>query len=480
MAFGTHEVYTDIPLTRGIFCNRTLNLRSIKAIGYDMDYTLVHYNVEAWEGRAYEHIKLRLLAEGWPVEELEFDPHWVTRGLIIDLKLGNIVKTNRFGYIWRATHGLDVLSYAQMRASYSRTLVDLSESRWIFLNTFFSISAGVMYAQLVELLDKGLLPEVLGYGDLYWRVQDVLDAAHIEGELKAEIMSNPEKYIELDPEMPLTLLDQREAGKKILLITNSEWEYTLFMMKYTVDPFLPEGMTWRELFDLVVVSARKPAFFSGSSPIFEVVNDEGFLKPWIGVLEEKRIYLGGNAPAIEQCVGASGDEILYVGDHLFADVNVTKSVLRWRTALVLREIEDELQAIEAVKEHQHVIRELMVEKVRLEDEFSIARLHKQRVLKGYGPQGDRTPKEYDAMMAELRTRLVDIDNQLAPLVMADGTDFNPTWGFLMRTGNDKSNLTRQVERYADIYMSRVSNMLRYTPFMFFRAPRGPLPHDPGV
>lgn len=30
---------------RGIFCSRTLNLRSISAVGYDMDYTLMHYNV---------------------------------------------------------------------------------------------------------------------------------------------------------------------------------------------------------------------------------------------------------------------------------------------------------------------------------------------------------------------------------------------------------------------------------------------------
>lgn len=31
---------------RGIFCSRTLNFRSISAIGYDMDYTLVQYNVK--------------------------------------------------------------------------------------------------------------------------------------------------------------------------------------------------------------------------------------------------------------------------------------------------------------------------------------------------------------------------------------------------------------------------------------------------
>jgi 5'-nucleotidase len=32
-------------MKRGIFCNRTLNLRSLGAIGYDLDYTLVHYHV---------------------------------------------------------------------------------------------------------------------------------------------------------------------------------------------------------------------------------------------------------------------------------------------------------------------------------------------------------------------------------------------------------------------------------------------------
>ena len=32
---------------RGIFCNRTLNLNAIRAIGYDLDYTLVHYRMSA-------------------------------------------------------------------------------------------------------------------------------------------------------------------------------------------------------------------------------------------------------------------------------------------------------------------------------------------------------------------------------------------------------------------------------------------------
>ena len=54
----------------------------------------------------------------------------------------------------------------------------------------------------------------------------------------------------------------------------------------------------------------------------------------------------------------------------------------------------------------------------------------------------------------------------------------PWWGPLMRAGNDKSHLARQVERYADVYTSRVSNLLYATPFVYLRSPRGSLPHDP--
>ena len=48
----------------------------------------------------------------------------------------------------------------------------------------------------------------------------------------------------------------------------------------------------------------------------------------------------------------------------------------------------------------------------------------------------------------------------------------------MRAGSDKSLFARQVERYADVYMSRVSNFLYQTPFGFLRANRPSLPHDP--
>ena len=58
---------TAPPPLRRLYCNRTLNLRSIKVIGYDMDYTLVDYHVEEWERRAYERARDKFAENGWPV-----------------------------------------------------------------------------------------------------------------------------------------------------------------------------------------------------------------------------------------------------------------------------------------------------------------------------------------------------------------------------------------------------------------------------
>lgn len=470
-------LFAPVPRERGIFCNRTLNLRGIRAIGYDMDYTLIHYVTEAWERQAYEHLRQRLLALGWPVGDLTFDPSFVIRGLCLDRELGNIVKPNRFGYVKRAYHGTQVLDYDAQRAAYARTIVDLSEPRWVFLNTFFSLSEGCMYAQLVDLLDARRLPEVLGYADLHDRVKYALDHAHMEGALKAEISANPERFVVLDPETPEALLDQRRAGKKLLLISNSEWVYTHAIMSYAFDRFLPEGTSFRDLFDVLIVSARKPDFFTLRSPLFEVVSDEGLLLPAMG-LREGGAFLGGHAGQVEAHLGISGDEILYVGDHIYGDVRVSKSVLRWRTALIVRELEGEIAAEEAAVAAEERLVGLMRDKERLEQAHARLRLEAQRVREGYGLRVGATEDELTARMAEVRARIAALDGEIAPLARASSQLINPRWGLLMRAGNDKSHLARQIERSADIYTSRASNFLLATPFAYFRPPRGSLPHDP--
>ncbi len=468
---------------RRVFCNRTLNMRSIQAVGCDMDYTLVHYNSERWERRAFEYAKRQLLAQKWPVEQLSFDPQLACLGLVLDLELGNVVKANRFGHVRQACHGTRMLSYEERREIYTSAPLELSQSRWMFMNTLFSLSEACLYMQLVDLLDAGKLDDVLsehamGYEELYRQVKKALDATHLEGKLKAEIMDKPEDYVVLDPELPLALLDLKYSGKKLLLITNSEWNYTQAMMSYAFDRYLPEGTSWRQLFDIVVVQARKPAFFSSNNSVFELVNEEGLLKPYVGKLKLGGIYLGGDARQVEESLGVRGDDILYIGDHIFADVHVSKDLLRWRTALVVRELEQELQEMTSFEQSQVELDEKMHLKTLWEHEYSQLRLALQRRQKGYAPPDvDATDASLKAQMHALRTKLVALDEEVAPLAKTSNELFNRRWGSLMRCGTDKSHLARQIERYADVYTSRVSNLLNYTPFVYLRAPRGSLPHD---
>jgi 5'-nucleotidase len=465
-----------VPHERGLFCNRTLNMRSIRAIGYDMDYTLVSYHVREWERLAFDHAKRRLGAEGFPVADLAFRPEDVIRGLVIDTKLGNLCKANRFGYVKRAVHGTTPIPFDELRQAYGRTIVDLKEKRWVFLNTLFSLSEAAIYGQLVDRYDQKLLPNVEGYADLYERARRAVDMSHAEGQLKAEIVAKPDPYVEIDPDAALALLDQRAAGKLVILVTNSEWGFTNEMMTYAYDRYLPAGKKWRDLFDLVVVAANKPGFFSVRAPVLEVVSEDGLLRP---VLAMKRggVYHGGNASMVEQCLEMAGDEILYVGDHIWGDVHVSKSVLRWRTALVLRELEDEIAATNTARPDLDALPTLMEEKEHLERAYNLAKLETMRRKSGYGTPSTATDADLQHVMQATRAAIQKIDEAVAPLARRASEVGNTLWGPLLWAGNDKSLITKQLEKSADIYTSRVSNFALATPFVYLRSPRGSLPHD---
>jgi hypothetical protein len=122
----------------------------------------------------------------------------------------------------------------------------------------------------------------------------------------------------------------------------------------------------------------------------------------------------------------------------------------------------------------------MTEKEALENELAHLRLGLQRQKCHYGPKLRVTERALHDRSNALRQRLQELDQDIAPIAKAATELANARWGLLTRAGNDKSHLARQVERYADIYTSRVSNLLYSTPFVYLRSPRGSLPHDPST
>jgi HAD superfamily 5'-nucleotidase-like hydrolase len=448
--------------SRGVYANRTLNLRSIRAVGYDMDYTLVHYDPAAWEAAAFDHAVALLADRGWPTDQLRFDPLSHVQGLIIDLHLGNLAKPTRFGYVIRAAHGTRQLGFDELRRAYAGTFVDLAERRWAFLNTLFSLSEASLYAQLVDLADDGRLPGVLGYDDIHAVVREVLAESHTQGALKAQIIADPARFVVPDPDLAAALEDQRAAGKTLLLVTNSEWPYVAAMMTFTL------GEQWRSLFDLIVVEARKPAFFSSRQACYRLVDpDRNLLEPHRGPLHAGEVYVGADASLVEATLGVSGADVLYVGDHIFGDVHASKATLRWRTCLILRELEEEIAAQAGFATTEIELRTLMAAKG--EAERHVAHLRMARARSGRRGEGGQ-------LAAAVRTSAT-LDERIAPLAQAAGVLGNPTWGLLLRAGNDKSLFAHQVERSADIYTSRVANLGLETPYAYLRAARPSLPHD---
>lgn len=458
---------------RKIYSNRTLNLRSIRAVGYDMDYTLVHYHVKKWEALAFHFLKKRLLALNWPVSDANFLDEFGMRGLVIDQKLGNIVKANRFGYVKKAMHGSHTLEFEALKAAYNQDFIDLNDRRWNFVNTFFSLSELCMFAHAVDALDSGKFPSNISYDEIAHTIRRELDAAHLAGDMKRVIEADPSQYVDLDPNAAQMLIDQRGSGKKIMLITNSDWTFTHAMMSFAYDRFMPNHQTWTDLFDLIVVSARKPAFFTQEAPIYEVSPNDYTLKPTTCIRDGHKIYEGGNANLVEDYLGFAGDAILYAGDHVFSDVNISKAVRRWRTCLILRELEAEIEIQQQNQDAQKQLRHLMEELIQLDDRIAHQRLAIQRDRLAHGNDAEQLKHQH----AELRKQAEELELAITPKAIAQTHLYNENWGLLMRTGNDKSLMARQMEQHADIYTSRVSNFLWATPYAYLRSSRGSLPHD---
>ena len=483
---------------RGVFCTRSLDMEAIKCIGYDMDYTLIDYQMEVWEERAYHYSKEHLRSKGFPVSGLSFNPELVCRGIIIDKELGNFLKVDRFGYVRRAMHGTHPLTHEEMRAKYKRLTVDLRERRWSFLNTLFSVSEGCLYAQLVDRLDSGqLLAEskppfdemrCSTYAQLFQAVSKSLYRAHVASKLKEEVMADPLRFVRIDPATAEALLDQRDAGKKLALVTNSDWVYTCKMMTNVFGPYVPAESTWRDLFDLVIVSACKPEFFGVERrPVYEIATADGMLRETHQFVSGGA-YAGGNAKMFEKAFGISGDEVLYVGDHIYSDVNMAKRGLSWRTCLIMQELETEIEALAKGQQlHRRISSILRRRSVLLsslnEQRRELARRKSNR-LPHTGdrslPPAPRILSEVEADVQQLYRNVEECTNELQPLLAAEGAHVSPVWGYMSRAGYaDKSHLMRQIEKYADVYTSRVSNFVPYSPYAVFTSPRHTLSHDMG-
>ncbi|GBE30126.1 5' nucleotidase family protein [bacterium BMS3Bbin04] len=145
--------------------------------------------------------------------------------------------------------------------------------------------------------------------------------------------------------------------------------------------------------------------------------------------------------------------------------------------MVLRELEGEIRALSGFRAEQAELTSLMLKKEELESTFDRIRMLVRRGEAVSGKGKDPKLEKFIVKLNRIRSELSALDKKIGPYAKAYGELLNPNWGLVLRAGNDKSLLARQVENFADIYMSRVSNFLYSTPYAYLRSKRSTLPHD---
>jgi 5' nucleotidase family len=180
----------------------------------------------------------------------------------------------------------------------------------------------------------------------------------------------------------------------------------------------------------------------------------------------KGIYQGGNAKLLTQQLKIQGDEILYIGDHIYGDIVRLKKDCNWRTALVVEELGDEIKRQQKAQPIEFEIIELMKLKQDLEIQYA-RKITQEKRKKGCS----------DEKLDEIQSQLQKIDHHLSHLIAEQDEYFNQKWGKIFRAGAEETFFAFQAERYACIYMEKLSDLLSLPSISYFRAYRRMLSHD---
>lgn len=449
-----------------VYVNRSLNLKQISLIGFDMDYTLVRYDSEAFESLSHGYAARLLVSEnGYPEEvgRLTYDPERALVGLVIDKRNGNLLKLSRYGKVKMACHGLAPLDFRVMKSVYQNAAIELSDPAFLPLDTLFAISTGVLYSQVIDLKSKGV--ELPGYATIAEDVAQAVDTVHRDGSIKNVVRNDFARFVIQDPLVPALVERYKDYGKKLMIITNSDYAYTKALLEYALDPFWKQHKSWRDVFDLVITLADKPRFFEFPNRFLSIDPDTGLMSNHDGSVASG-LYQGGWFKPLQEDMGLDGREILYLGDHIYGDVVSIKMKCDWRTGLVLDDLTSELSSLKAAEGLQKEIDQLMERKERIEDQVNHMELDRY-----IGKTTDR--KSLDALFEESDS----INQAISEKLSAHRRFFNPHWGEVLRAGQEESRYAGQIDGYACIYMTKVSDLYEYSAKTYFRPRRRLLPHE---
>ena len=135
--------------------------------------------------------------------------------------------------------------------------------------------------------------------------------------------------------------------------------------------------------------------------------------------------------------------------------------------MVVEELGEEIDAQIRAMPIERQISEMMEVKKDLESNY--VHLHTQSI--------DEGSTKYQEELQELQAQISRVDAQLTKLIKEQQAFFNPKWERIFRAGAEESYFAYQVDRFACIYMEKLSDLLECSPITYFRANRRLLAHD---
>jgi 5'-nucleotidase len=358
------------------------------------------------------------------------------------------------------------------------------------MDTLFQFVDAHLFATLIDLKDKGEheFLDMKTYEELYLHVRECVDLCHRDGVIKDEVARDPAKYIILDKGLIPMLQRYKREGVKLFLLTNSLWEYTSTAMNYLyhgkrLDDQEQKKNEWLELFDIVIVGSCKPAYMLDPYlNLFRINPQDGSLLNTDGIYEidalgpdgaakflaQGTTFQGGNWRHLRAMLEIeAGEEILYVGDHLYADVLRSKRTLGWRSAFIMPELEEEMRVF---SENLPLAKKINALR-QLRDELGL-----------YGEELRLAHEDFNE--EQLQESLVGLEKEDALLKgklteMAEEwhANFHPIWGAMFNAGYQDSRFAFYVQNYACLYTSRATNLGLASTARSFRTSLEILPHD---
>ena len=460
-----------IPRPRRIFCNRNLRMSDIAWVGFDMDYTLAIYNQPEMDELSIQATIEKLVARGYP----EF-----VRTIPYSTELPGARPAHRQAVrphpqdepLQVRDEGLPRLPRARERRAARSSTTRRRSARRRRATTGSTRSTrcreAALYAALVEAHGEARAPRSTTR-KTFTDIRESIDEAHRDGTILETVAADFPRFVDQGPRPRADAPQAPQRGQEALPPDE------LALVVHRQDDEVPARRRDERVPALAELLRRRHRRRDQARLLPGAAAADGARRREARRRRRSRSSAARSTRAATCTISSarsasSGDEVLYVGDHIYGDILRSKKESAWRTAMIIQELEGEVAAHDSC---QRGLRARRAARGRarpargraslLPDALqgplaAIDHAHAQAERLHPWPRPRPSAARIKRAIDRVRGRLRLVDGELHTIERRVDQRFHPFWGSLLKEENEQSSFGAQVEEYACLYTSRVSQL----------------------